>query len=90
MRVGVPEELVEHPDPQQVKLAGEFLVGRHEVAVEMHVDVLPLLNLKHLHVFDILQVGVDRHVQIVEVGSLHLQTLLVKLGVFLALLNDVG
>lgn len=58
----LPEQLVEHPNPEQVELAGQFLIGRHQIAVEMHVDVLPLLDLEGLHVLNILQVRVDGHV----------------------------
>lgn len=58
----IPEQLIEHPNPQQVKLAGKFFIRRHEIAIKMHVNVVPLLDLEHLHVLNILKVSIDRHV----------------------------
>lgn len=89
MRGNVPEELVEHPDPEEVELGGEFLEWRHEVAVDTEVDVVAVIDVEDVHELHVLQVSVDGHVEVVEVGGLQRHQLLVELRVFLALLDDV-
>lgn len=86
----LPQSLVEHPHPKQIKPRGHFLEWRHEVsedADEEHAG--PAVNLEHAEPLNVLQTGIDRHVQVVRVGHLQLLQLLLKLGVFLALPHDV-
>jgi hypothetical protein len=58
----VPQQFIKHPNPQQIKFSHEILIGRHEVAVEIDIDVLTFLDMEYLHVLDVLKVCIDRHV----------------------------
>lgn len=47
-------------------------------------------DLEHPHAFDVVERGVDRHVEVVGVLDFDLVELLLELLVLLALLDDVG
>jgi hypothetical protein len=88
--MGVPEQFVKQPDPEEIELGGQLLEGRHEVRKEAEVDMPAVVELEDIHELDVLQVCVDAHVEVVEVGRLHPHQLLIELWVFLALLDDIG
>jgi hypothetical protein len=86
----LPQSLVEHPHPKQIKPRGHFLEWRHEVSEDADEERAGLVvNLEHAEPLNVLQTGIDRHVQVVRVGHRQLLQLLLKLGVFLALPHDV-
>lgn len=49
-----------------------------------------VVKLEDVHELDVLQVCVDAHIEVIEVGGLHRYQLLVELRVFFALLHDIG
>lgn len=60
----VPESLIEHPYPQQIKSGGEVLIGRHEVCKEREYDGSLGMELEDAESFYIFERGVDGHVQV--------------------------
>jgi hypothetical protein len=81
--------LVEELDPEEVEFAGVGFVGRHEVGVEADCEVRFSADSEDPQILNILQAGVDGHVEVVTVLDLHLLQLLVEFLVLLALAYDV-
>ncbi len=89
--LALPEQFVEHAYPEEVELEMQRLILRHEVGEEAHVEVLLFLaQIENPELLQVLEAGVDGHVQVRDIALLDLEQLLQELRVFLALGHDVG
>jgi hypothetical protein len=62
---------------------------KHDVTEKAETDMFFLLNLEHFHHLYVLQVCVDGHIEVIEVGAFPAHQLLIELRIFFAFLNNV-